>query len=133
MKKYVKPVFIAESYMFAYSIAACDVSIGEKDKPDDALLVTEGMKMCPIGDGGHKAGQGTLQDFPLTIFNDGEQIRWINKEQYLENPDSETYQANGCDFDWDGDGAKFTQAFYGNGAGNAENHKPGYNGKAFWS
>lgn len=128
MKKYVKPVFIAESYMFAYSIAAC--SNTAKRAP---LVINQGDNLCKAGcDQGHQAGnnQNNTIDFPITIFNDEPQNIWQNKDDYNKDPDSKTYQAIGCDFDWDGKDKSFSQYFYGNGASASDQHIPSYKGSA---
>lgn len=112
-REYVKPVYIAESYMFNESIATCDISYDS-----EPLTVTKGMNLCSHGRDGHVAGgqsgnKGTIKDYPTTIFNDG--------------PTN-----NGCIFDWDGKGSSFANAFYGNSANEAK-HAPAYDGKVFFS
>lgn len=116
MKRYVKPVFIAESYMFAYSIAAC--SNTDERAP---LVINENDNLCKTGcKNGHYAGKNNKAGpFPMTIFNDGDKT-W-NKDK--TNP-------VGCDFDWDGKDQSFSQYFYGNGASASDHHIPSYNGSA---
>lgn len=114
-REYVKPVYIAESYMFTESIAACDISVGSPET--NPITVNKGDSMCPVGDSGHIAGKGYLgtegyQQYPVTIFNDGPQ--------------------DGCSFDWNGDRKEFGQAFYGANP-SEKKHIPAHNGSVFFS
>lgn len=133
-RKYEKPVFYAEGYVFSSSIAACDIDI-DITAP---LTIERGVtKLCPVDDNGHffggkkinKHGKrgykgsiseeiGDKRDF-VTLFNDGD--------------------ATGCEYDWDGranivaqTGDSFAASFFGNEA-NPGNHAPAYNGQVFMS
>lgn len=143
MKKYVKPVFYAESYMFSDSIAKCDTSLD----PSKAMVINVGDNLCTAQDGGDVIGKNKnalVKNFPVTVFNDGTNI-WQNKTLYTK--DDPDYVAIGCDYDWnmpkedmvytsDSNPQKldiFSQTFYGNGASNSNEHRPGYKNAPFFS
>lgn len=123
-REYAKPLFYAEKYMVASSIASCDYHVGDSDT--EPLTIKAGEGMCPVGDSGHEAGKKKanipVENYPLTLFNDG-------------------IEGTECQYDWSGgnvtgpDGVSygdFGKAFYGATASN-DNHRPGYGGRAFFS
>lgn len=137
MKKYVKPVFIAESYMFADSIAACGIDI---DTTKPLVIKLQQTNLCSNGNDGHVYGgsngnKGEIAKLgrshpisPATIFNDADKT-WNNDET---NPD-------GCTYDWDGrtnivaqTQKNFAESFYGNNS-NEDKHSPGYVGQSLLS
>lgn len=126
-RKYVKPVFYAEEYVFSSSIATCDIDI---DTTAPLTIIRKETRLCPVQDNGHCFGgsngrKGSItvklgdQSEAVTLFNDGDSA--------------------GCKYDWDGranivaqTGDSFAESFFGNEA-NKENHAPGYNGQTFLS
>lgn len=122
-REYVKPMFYAEEYVVADSIAACGHS------QNDPITMVYGETACVHGDGGHKwDGNGTLKGyngFAITLFNDGT-------------------EGTACEYDWGGpsnnvvtgpDGkvyGTYSGAFFGNES-TAGIHAPGYQGQSFFS
>lgn len=120
-REYVKPVFIAETYAFSESIAACDYHQGDTEA--NPVIIPANVHMCPVNDGGHVTGKKGIpvSKYPVSVFNDGD--------------------ATGCTFDWEKNGIvkfdgviypSFGQALFGAKANN-ENHTIIYNGKVFFS
>lgn len=132
MKKYIKPVFVAESYTFNEGFAAtdCTAHVGGSESPD--MMVIQGNKSaCPVGDGGHITGEGNISSkaFPINLFNDGIGI---------------TDPEIGCDYDWNGrtgsvtgpdktDYGTWQKAMWKSANPGNDNHRPGYDGKVFLS
>ena len=124
-RKYVKPVFCAEEYVFNASIAKCDIDV---DTTSPLEVIRNETVLCVSGgspDNGHKFGDKGIvgkndSSQVITIFNDG-----------VGN--------DGCKYDWDGrtnivaqTGENFAQSFFGNNASPSQ-HTPGYNGSVFMS
>ena len=127
-REYVKPMFYAEEYVVADSIAACDFT-----NVNEPLTINFGDNVCSGGNDGHRWGgqngskgniKGT-QGSSLTLFNDG-----------MDN--------DACQYDWGGPSnnvvtgpygeeyGDFANAFYGNSSSEGQ-HAPGYMGEAFFS
>ena len=151
---YEKPVYIAQTYVTASSIAAgCQAKPGSIEGTTQALSLSWNMSICAYGDNGHRLGGGTI--------GEGE-----NKAKYWDNYAIKDESANlfdttnvACDFIWKGStvsgwttgtnsttlqsdsglrntnwimqlGADFMGFFAGTGQGsNNKNHTPGYGGK----
>lgn len=155
---YEKPVYIAQAYVTASSIAKCDYKVGDPSGVTSALeLVKDTTSLCTVGDGGHIVGQDNKNPEVNKYWGYATNNNAEGDKAFLF--DSTNFA---CDFVWNGQndavhgwgsskdalisdpgqrtsssglaelGKQFLYFFTGNNPQN-DNHKPGYFGKAFFS
>lgn len=157
---YEKPVYIAQTYVTASSIASnCDYQVGDPNGATPGLELVKGVTvLCSggkQGDSGHVVGQNNKNPevnnyWSYATNNDTDKAFLFDSTNFT------------CDFVWNGQndpiygwgsdkqnlisdstqrtnrsglallGEKFLMFFTGNQPGN-DNHKPGYFGEAFFS
>lgn len=157
-RPYEKPVYIAQTYATASSIAKCDYQVGDPGGVTSALeLVKDTTSLCAVGDNGHIVGQDNKNPEVNKYWGYATNNNAAGDKAFLF--DSTNFA---CDFVWNGQngavhgwgssvdsliydpgqrtstsgltrlGEKFLLFFTGNQPNN-DNHRPGYEGKAFFS
>lgn len=153
---YEKPVYIAQTYVTASSIASnCGYPVGDPNGVQPVELVYEQTYLCPVKDKGHLVGNSKKNpevnkywdyatnnktdnaflfdstnrscDFVWNGQNDPVYGWGSDKQNLISDPTQRTSSSG-----WTLLGEKFLMFFTGNAPDN-ESHKPAYNGQAFFS